>query len=163
MTERARQFSDSTLKGADPTGPPTFPHSFIAHVAETSPAPSSSSPSTTEQVRKGTDSDPARKYDPTHATDSAVNPFIGKKVLVLSGGADPLVPWTASQKFVDELQVGESGRKEVFVQDGAGHECTSEMVERLAKFIWENALSNASLSTTSAEPASGSGVENPKL
>ncbi|KAJ7454866.1 Alpha/Beta hydrolase protein [Mycena latifolia] len=61
------------------------------------------------------------------------NPFLGKKVLVLSGGSDPLVPWTASQKFVEGLEVG-TGSKEVVVQEGAGHEVTPEMVKAMVAF-----------------------------
>ncbi|KAJ6549189.1 Alpha/Beta hydrolase protein [Mycena sp. CBHHK59/15] len=59
-----------------------------------------------------------------------VNPFLGKKVLVLSGGADPLVPWTASQKFVDGLEVG-SGSKKCIVFDGVGHAVPPPMVKEL--------------------------------
>lgn len=133
MTARARQFSDTALRGDDPTGPPAFPRLLVEHIKRTSPTPAAP-PAAGHSV----DSTPV--YDPTHQTDKLANPFIGKNVLVLSGGADPLVPWSASQKFVDALQVGESGSKEVFVQDGKGHECTPEMVERLSAFVWEKAL-----------------------
>ncbi|KAF4614061.1 hypothetical protein D9613_007674 [Agrocybe pediades] len=63
------------------------------------------------------------------------NPFLGKKILVLSGQDDKLVPWTASKGFVELLEVGEEGLKEVVVQKGVGHECTKEMVERTAGFV----------------------------
>ncbi|KAJ7086014.1 Alpha/Beta hydrolase protein [Mycena belliarum] len=62
------------------------------------------------------------------------NPFLGKKVLILSGANDPLVPWSASEKFVKGLEVG-SGSKEVIVQPGAGHEVTPEMVMAAVAFI----------------------------
>lgn len=65
----------------------------------------------------------------------ASNPFFGKKILVLSGGIDTLVPWTRSQQFVDELQVGEEGFKKVLVVPDAGHECTAAMVTEAAQFI----------------------------
>lgn len=157
MTSRARSFGDSTLKGTDPAGPPAFPHSLVAHVTKTSPTPMSLSPSPSSNAPGSNihSSDTPWTYNPTDATDRLVNPFIGKKVLVLSGGADPLVPWSASQTFVDALQVGENGRKEVFLQDGVGHECTSEMVERLARFVWEEALSGLR--------GSASGTQSTKL
>lgn len=68
------------------------------------------------------------------------NPFLGKKVLVMSGEKDPLVPWTASEDFVKELDVGNDGLKEVLLQSGIEHECTPEMVKRMAKFLDDNVL-----------------------
>lgn len=69
------------------------------------------------------------------AQDSS-NPFYGKKVLVLSGEVDKLVPWTASQEFVDSLEVG-PGKKKVVVQKGVGHKVTEEMVSEAGLFIKE--------------------------
>ncbi|KAJ6570293.1 Alpha/Beta hydrolase protein [Mycena vulgaris] len=63
------------------------------------------------------------------------NPFLGKKVLVLSGGSDPVVPWTASEKFVEGLEVGSTGTKEVIVEAGAGHEVTAAMVKEAVAFM----------------------------
>jgi hypothetical protein len=81
------------------------------------------------------------KNDPASAnytsTDPNINPYIGKKILVMSGAIDPLVPWYASKKFVDGLYVGEDGIKEVFVQEGSGHKCTREMTKKMAVFMWE--------------------------
>ncbi|KAG2105189.1 Alpha/Beta hydrolase protein, partial [Suillus cothurnatus] len=54
-----------------------------------------------------------------------------KKVLVLSGKEDRLVPWVASAEFVEGLEVGEGGVKRVVVEEGAGHECTNGMRRRL--------------------------------
>jgi len=53
-----------------------------------------------------------------------------------------LVPWEASKDFVDALYVDHNrgGVKQVFVQDGAGHECTEEMASKLAEFVWEFGL-----------------------
>ncbi|KAF8207287.1 Alpha/Beta hydrolase protein [Mycena galopus ATCC 62051] len=62
------------------------------------------------------------------------NPFIGKKVLVLSGEADTLVPWTASQAFVEGLEVG-TGTKEYIVYHGVGHEVPPPMVNAAVKFV----------------------------
>ncbi|KAJ7116298.1 Alpha/Beta hydrolase protein [Mycena epipterygia] len=69
-----------------------------------------------------------------YSSKGADNPFLGKKLLVLSGGSDPLVPWAASEKFVQGLEVGE-GSKEYVVYDGVGHEVAKEMVEDVVKYI----------------------------
>ena len=56
-----------------PVGPPYLPDSLLAHI---------------------------RRADPTaapYAARDASNPFWGKKVLVLSGGDDKIVPWAASR------------------------------------------------------------------
>ena len=79
-------------------------------------------------------------HDPVAAdykSTSASNPFGGKHILVLSGAADPLVQWTASSTFVEGLQVGTSGRKEVKVLEGVKHEYTPGMRETAIRFIWE--------------------------
>jgi predicted esterase len=131
MTARARYFAGATLGADNPAGPPAFPDSLIAHIAKTSPTPPlTGAPTAAESQITYSHTDP----------DARINPFIGKKILVLSGGADHLVPWTASEKFVDALQVGPKGRKEIFVQEGVGHDCTEEMMDKLAKFVWQESL-----------------------
>ena len=77
-------------------------------------------------------SDPGSK---NHTTLDASNPFLGKKILILSGEKDRLVPWAASEKFVEGLEVGLGGEKKVILQKGVGHKCTDEMVEEAARFI----------------------------
>ena len=83
-------------------------------------------------------SDPAsqdfKSLDPTS------NPFFGKKILVLSGKEDILVPWSASEAFVDALEVGPEGVKKVFLQQGVGHDCTKEMVAEAVSFIGQHML-----------------------
>jgi len=78
------------------------------------------------------------KFDPASqpykATDVS-NPFLGKKVLILSGQEDTLVPWSASKAFAEGLQVGPDGKKTISVQHGVGHECTTRMVEEMSNFI----------------------------
>ena len=51
-----------------------------------------------------------------------------------------MVPWSASKTFVDRLDVGPDGLKEVILEQGVGHECTKEMVRVMSQFIWEQAL-----------------------
>lgn len=100
-----------------PFEPPYIPKSFRALVIEQDPATA-----------------------PYKAADTS-NPFYGKKILVLSGAEDKLVPWSASKDFVDNLNVGPDGAKEVIVAPGVGHECTKDMMREMSRFIWEKALS----------------------
>ena len=87
--------------------------------------------------------DYVKTRDPSSAAmsshDPSQNPFIGKHILVLSGADDRLVPWFASKKFVDALQVGD-GTKRVVVEENAGHECTQRMVQELASFVWKHGV-----------------------
>lgn len=94
-----------------PFGPPYLPSSFIKFVESFDPA--------------------SKAY---RSIDGA-NPFLGKKILVLSGADDALVPWVASENFVSGLEVGSGGVKRVVVLKGVGHECTAEMVEEAADFV----------------------------
>lgn len=103
--------TDRAMKYSLPIAPPYFPTSLLSYIHRNDP------PST-----------PYSKLD-------ASNPFLGKKILVLSGGMDTLVPWTASKDFVEKLEVGEDGLKEVVIVPGVGHECTEGMVAEMARFI----------------------------
>ncbi|KAI0048999.1 alpha/beta-hydrolase [Auriscalpium vulgare] len=73
------------------------------------------------------------------STKPGENPFLGKRILVLSGEADTLVPWVASSDFVEGLEVGE-GRKKVLLLNGVKHEYTPEMIRELFEFFWEESL-----------------------
>ena len=87
-----------------------------------------------------------RQHDPSStpfAAADASNPFHNKKVLVLSGADDTLVPWESSDAFVRDLHVGPEGTKQVIVYPGVGHACTEEMVKATADFVWEQVLSVA--------------------
>eukprot|EP01119_Soliformovum_irregulare_P021562 TRINITY_DN7205_c0_g1_i2.p1 TRINITY_DN7205_c0_g1~~TRINITY_DN7205_c0_g1_i2.p1 ORF type:complete len:158 (+),score=25.97 TRINITY_DN7205_c0_g1_i2:155-628(+) len=64
--------------------------------------------------------------------------FIGKRVVVLSGGADQLVPWEFSQPFVDQLQKMDHVDVEVKVYEGSGHEVHPEMLVKLRNAIFRN-------------------------
>ncbi|KAF8896490.1 Alpha/Beta hydrolase protein [Infundibulicybe gibba] len=84
-----------------------------------------------------------KRYDPAsqpYQVAGSANPFFGKRVLVLSGEIDTLVPWTASEKFVDELEVGAGGVKDIKLQAGVGHECTEKMVEEMCAFVIKEVL-----------------------
>jgi len=82
--------------------------------------------------------DPAASSHYT-SSDPSLNPFYGKKILVLEGEKDTLVPWSASKNFVENLCVGENGKKKVIIVPGVGHDCTPAMVEEAAAFIWNEA------------------------
>jgi len=84
-----------------------------------------------------------RRVDPVslpYSSEDSWNPFLGKKILVLSGGQDQTVPWSSSREFVEQLQVGKQGRKKSVVVEDAGHVCTSEMVAEMVQFIKDEAL-----------------------
>lgn len=66
--------------------------------------------------------------------------FAGKRLLVLAGGDDRLVPWEASRAFVEALDVGQTGRKVVMVVPGVKHELTDDMRELMFAFFCEEAL-----------------------
>lgn len=99
------------IKNGVTTGPPIFPETLRKYIVDHDPV-----------------SVPYRE-------ESSSNPFIGRHVLVLSGGADELVPWEFSKEFVDGLVVGDEGVKRVIVQDGIGHATTPEMMEGAAAFV----------------------------
>ena len=80
-----------------------------------------------------------RVHDPV-AAPAGAGAFAGKRVLVLAGADDRLVPWAASRAFVETLDVGRAGRKEVLVVPGVRHEFTDGMREEMFRFFWEEAL-----------------------
>lgn len=67
----------------------------------------------------------------------------GKSVLVCSGKADKLVPYTASEPFLEWLKVGTARggwwegamRVRDLVYEGAGHEFTPAMVDDATEFV----------------------------
>lgn len=76
-------------------------------------------------------------YDPASLAfreNVVTNPFLGKRILVLSGAKDKLVPWSACQEFVEGLEVGD-GVKKVVLEDDAGHDCTPSMIREAALFV----------------------------
>ncbi|TFK86707.1 hypothetical protein K466DRAFT_549998 [Polyporus arcularius HHB13444] len=99
-----------------PISPPYFPKSFVEYV---------------------------KTHDPAAARgEGAGGAFWGKKILVVAGREDAVVPWAASERFVEELDVGAEGEgvKEVFVEPGVGHTCSAGMVKEAVRFLWEQVL-----------------------
>ncbi|KAG9056346.1 hypothetical protein FS842_010923 [Serendipita sp. 407] len=110
MTDRA------TRKGCDPSNAAHFPRSLVEFV---------------------------RKYDPATAPFTSPdnrNPFVGKKILAISGAKDRLVPWEFSESFFDSLYVGEGGLKEHFQDEDAGHVWTTKMGDKMAEFVLRHCL-----------------------
>lgn len=84
------------------------------------------------------------------------NPFFGKKILVLAGGKDELVPWVFSESFVERIEVGEGGVKKVVVYPDVGHTFTPTMEEEVADFVWEEGCRQEikeSLATRCTQPS----------
>jgi hypothetical protein len=52
-----------------------------------------------------------KRESPVSTPVTGRNPFFGKKILVLAGGKDELVPWVFSESFVEQIEVGEEGVK----------------------------------------------------
>lgn len=100
--------------------PPIFPQSLLAYIKQNDPI-----------------------FAPYTAADSS-NPFLGKKILALSGGKDKLVPWSITEGFFSQLYVGEDGIKKVVVELETGHRCTRGMVQEVSAFILEHALRGSS-------------------
>lgn len=99
-----------------PVGPPYVPESLLNLIQRVDPAAA-----------------------PYTAPDSS-NPFLGKKVLILAGKDDKTVPWSAGKAFVENLNVGQDGVKEVIIEEGVGHEFSPAMVKEVARFVWQHAL-----------------------
>jgi len=78
-----------------------------------------------------------KRESPVSAPVTGRNPFSGKKILVLAGGKDELVPWVFSESFVERIEVGVEGVKRVVVYPDVGHAFTASMEEDVAKFVWE--------------------------
>ena len=78
-----------------------------------------------------------RRESPAHTPAADRNLFFGKKILVLAGGKDKLVPWAFSESFVERIKVGEGGAKKVVVYPDVGHTFTATMEEVMADFVWE--------------------------
>lgn len=95
-----------------PYAPPYMPQSLLDLLERTDP-----------------DSVPSTSENPSE------NPYIGKKILVLHGEKDELVPWESCKPFVEKLEVGEDGHKSVQIEPDRGHEISSYMVGELVKWI----------------------------
>jgi hypothetical protein len=82
------------------------------------------------------------KWDPVSTAYDSIegNPFHGKRILVLSGGQDLLVPFEPSREFFEKLNVGPTGVKKLVIEPEAVHEYTDSMASVLCHFIWKHSL-----------------------
>lgn len=71
--------------------------------------------------------------------DPLLNPYLGKKILAISGRKDRIVPVSFTEPFFDALEVGEGGKKELWMFEG-GHVQTDEAMEKAASFVWDEGL-----------------------
>lgn len=78
-----------------------------------------------------------KRESPVSTPAMGRNPFFGKKLMVLAGGKDELVPWVFSESFVERIEVGEEGAKKVAVYPDVGHVFTASMEEDVVNFVWE--------------------------
>ena len=79
----------------------------------------------------------AKQY---RSTDAMRNPYLGKKILSMHGGADKLVPYSCCATFEERLEVGKDGFKEIVVEGGKGHVVTDAMLSKLAEFLTTHVL-----------------------
>lgn len=66
--------------------------------------------------------------------DPKVENMRGKRILILSGAKDKLVPFDKGAAFVEELKKV-AGSVQVEVYPGVGHRCTETMIEELSRFV----------------------------
>jgi fermentation-respiration switch protein FrsA (DUF1100 family) len=78
-----------------------------------------------------------KRENPMSASVTGGSPFFGKKILVLAGGRDRLVPWEFSESFANQVEVGDEGAKRVVVYPDVGHAFTVAMEEDVGDFVWE--------------------------
>lgn len=62
-----------------------------------------------------------------------INAMQGKRILILSGGKDKLVPYEKGAAFVEELKA--VARVQVEIYEGVGHRCTVPMIKELSNFL----------------------------
>ncbi|CAE6427350.1 unnamed protein product [Rhizoctonia solani] len=82
------------------------------------------------------------KHDPVSHSRSSLrpNPFMNKHILALAGAQDSLIPFLATRQFLDRINVGPLGTKQLIIQQGVGHQCTREMVVEMVEVIWDRVL-----------------------
>ncbi|KZO92562.1 hypothetical protein CALVIDRAFT_530046 [Calocera viscosa TUFC12733] len=118
--KNANMYQSRAAERGVPFAPPFVPNSMVALMQRLDPA-----------------SKPNKLNEPG-------NPYVGKKILVLAGAEDKLVPHSVGASYIDELEVGPSGVKEVYVQPGTGHfPGTPEMQSKMVEFLWKYALGPA--------------------
>ena len=76
--------------------------------------------------------------------------YSGKKILSIHGEIDTLVPYSHGADSIALARkecVESGGEMEIFVQDGAGHVVTPEMLKRVADWVWRLAAKSELVSS----------------
>lgn len=81
-----------------------------------------------------TDKVPVSLAKSINALDPKVENMKGKRILVLSGAKDKLVPFDKGARFVEELK-NSAASVQVEIYPGVGHRCTESMVDELSRFV----------------------------
>ncbi|PGH12566.1 hypothetical protein AJ79_04187 [Helicocarpus griseus UAMH5409] len=155
MAERARlsklpSWNNSTPPGSKFLGSESFPQGLVDAVKKYDPAAlflsHMSDPAVAGPVRDGT------LPDPTEADKGTLRPLIkrclgGKRVLLISGGKDKLVPYARGEPFLGWLKraIAPGGwftdaavTLEDLIYEEAGHEVTPPMIEQAIRFVGES-------------------------
>ncbi|OJJ61647.1 hypothetical protein ASPSYDRAFT_88183 [Aspergillus sydowii CBS 593.65] len=152
MADRARlsklpSYTSTTPPGAQFLESEDFPTTLLETVRKWDPAGLLLS-----HLNLGPEAEPIRGApipEPTEAQKTALRPLLtrclaGKKILNLSGGVDKLVPYSKGETFLTwlKLAVGPNGwfadgavTLEDIIDQNAGHEVTSKMVDEAVRFI----------------------------
>ncbi|KAH7341853.1 hypothetical protein B0J17DRAFT_715016 [Rhizoctonia solani] len=82
------------------------------------------------------------KHDPVSHSRSSLrpNPFMNKHILALAGAQDSMIPFPTTRQFLDRINVGPLGTKQLIIQQGVGHQCTREMVAEMVEVVWDRVL-----------------------
>ncbi|OJD19878.1 hypothetical protein AJ78_00238 [Emergomyces pasteurianus Ep9510] len=160
MTERAKlsklaTWNNSTPPGSKFLGSESFPPSLMAAIRKYDPARfflnHMSDPAFAEPMLHGT------LPEPTEHEKNAVIPLMrqtlqGKKILLISGGKDKLVPYARGEPFLTWLKkaISPAGwfadgavTLEDVIDEEAGHEVTPRMMEQSIRFIGESLAAGA--------------------
>ncbi|EEH49861.1 uncharacterized protein PADG_05940 [Paracoccidioides brasiliensis Pb18] len=155
MTERAKlsklsTWKDSTPPGSQFLGSGSFPQALIDAIRRYDPAGlflgHVSQPSAAGILRSGT------LPEPTKAEKRVLRPLLkrclqGKRILLISGGKDKLVPYARGEPFLTWLKkaISPGGwfadgavTLEDLLDEEAGHEVTPVMIEQSIRFIGDS-------------------------
>ncbi|KLJ11926.1 hypothetical protein EMPG_12930 [Blastomyces silverae] len=160
MTERAKlsklsAWKDSTPPGSQFLGSESFPQSLMDTIRKYDPArfflSQMTHPAVAEPILHGP------LPEPTDHEKKAIGPLItrclqGKKILLISGGKDKLVPYARGEPFLTWLKkaISPGGwyadgavTLEDLICEEAGHEVTPPMMEQAIRFIGESLAEGA--------------------
>ncbi|OAX81592.1 hypothetical protein ACJ72_04066 [Emergomyces africanus] len=160
MTERAKlsklpTWKDSTPPGSKFLGSESFPPALMAAIRKYDPArfflSQMSDPAVAEPMLHGTLPEPTEREKSAIVTLMAKS-LQGKRILLISGGKDKLVPYARGEPFLTWLKkaISPAGwfadgavTLEDLIDEEAGHEVTPRMMEQSIRFIGESLAAGA--------------------